>query len=1229
MRFTPVLSFWVISSLVVSGSGLTGASDGPGNGAECNDATVSQVRYAQLPLTSTNLVTSKASLTDVGFAPRTGASHKFAAQQKIDSGTYLKGLNPAVDIRAYGARSISPAPSTTAAARAGSRSVTLANGSQFLNGDTIRIDAAGSATTLTTPTGVTVTPSVNAGGSPVAPSSVKGATSYSYKIIACDKRGGCTAASTIATTTIGAATLGRVTANISTIDLSGQTMIVHTTSPHGFSTNSLVIIQYFSTQTPLFEGFWIINSTPTSTSFTCKVGFDSRVVGTPKSDSSGGTAISFNANTVTWTPVTNAWKYYIYGRSGGAFKLIGTSYPTEAFFNDYGSPIMDNQTFPTFVPTTAPASATPQYLVTTISSGGGTNGITIVNATTSAVSGTTVLFGNDTAFLSAMSAAGNGGRVYIPAGIWPMAGYITQPVSRIVIEQFGTIAFEDTFATKNVYWYGIGGYVLPAFGWNTLPAIQTHHAYPIIYQSVGSSSSVIKHLGIGSFMNNGALNIYNDAAAETSFEEVAMSTNPGNTQDYIGQMMRVRSGGFSYRFSKTVFLGGQAPNGNEGDIGFSFLPAIVFTPNAGTATGNFGFKQCWFIGRSGVEENHSNSTNGVGFDLMEDIQTQNMDIPLLISSSYPTVNVGFGGVNLENISPADYPTAVVANLSAGGTGGTVKLTNLSNLPQGGHSVFTGGPLSIYVEGTGGVSFSNVTPASDATGSGNASLTGLGVQTNGTATIGYQMGLPSAPTAVAVTGGSLAPGTYYYRIMAIDANGNTTGASPATVTPCITSGGNLSCRVSWTSLPGQIGTRLCRGRAANNTPCASDPGNSPASYSVRGTSVIDTGVGDSFTASSPNVNMASSAVLGPEGVAAQSVKITGGGFVSTLTLNSFSANRAQTLPDVNGIVPVTSYLNSAYDSFNRSNGVLGSNWTSYLPGGVFTPPSINSNAIQNTASNQAMAAFWSASLFANDQFAEFSVITSNGSGPVFSPAVRFTSSGGYECAFKSGIHNATGIYKTTGTSSMLLSEGVTQTVTPGDVLRCEIQGTTITQYYNGAALQTASDTTYTAGSPGFVNYSNAAAASVSIHNWSGGNLHPITHSDVEQDWTKLQHFTRGLALGSETVTSSPRSEQNVFLPGALTSTWTGATWTTDRAVIITRIQVQAKTAPTGCTTDAAVRLTDGTTSVNVTISTAANDSGAISQSYAAGASLQVKLQTAAAGCTTSPADANVSVQYRMQ
>ena len=121
----------------------------------------------------------------------------------------------------------------------------------------------------------------------------------------------------------------------------------------------------------------------------------------------------------------------------------------------------------------------------------------------------------------------------------------------------------------------------------------------------------------------------------------------------------------------------------------------------------------------------------------------------------------------------------------------------------------------------------------------------------------------------------------------------------------------------------------------------------------------------------------------------------------------------------------------------------------------------------------------------------------------------------------------------------------------------------------------------------------------------------------------------LLLNGEFLNAAPRSEQNIFLPGALSSTWTGSTWTLDRGVTLTRVQVQAKTAPAGCTTNAVVRLTDGTTPVNVTITAAANDSGAISQNYAGGASLTLSVQTAASGCTTAPADANVTIQYRMQ
>ncbi len=146
---------------------------------------------------------------------------------------------------------------------------------------------------------------------------------------------------------------------------------------------------------------------------------------------------------------------------------------------------------------------------------------------------------------------------------------------------------------------------------------------------------------------------------------------------------------------------------------------------------------------------------------------------------------------------------------------------------------------------------------------------------------------------------------------------------------------------------------------------------------------------------------------------------------------------------------------------------------------------------------------------------------------------------------------------------------------------------------------------------------------------------ITSRNVQAIYVPLyvygtSYFDGALNLNAEAISSAPRTGcLNTFLPGALTSAWTGTTCTLDKAITVTRIQVQAKTAPSGCGTNAVVRVTDGTTPQTVTVSAAANDSGALTQNYAAGAVITVSVSTAAAGCGTNPADANVSVQYRMQ
>src|SRR5262249_4658449 len=155
--------------------------------------------------------------------------------------------------------------------------------------------------------------------------------------------------------------------------------------------------------------------------------------------------------------------------------------------------------------------------------------------------------------------------------------------------------------------------------------------------------------------------------------------------------------------------------------------------------------------------------------------------------------------------------------------------------------------------------------------------------------------------------SLAAGTYFYRIIPIDANGLQGPLSPIS-TSC-TSNGSQACVVSFAPVPGQVATTLCRGPATNNITCASIAGNGAQ---FTGSSVTDNLASFNFNNSLPTVANGSSVVLGSAGLSATTLKVVGGGASSTVA-GTFTANRAQSLPDVSGVVEVSSYVNSAFDN----------------------------------------------------------------------------------------------------------------------------------------------------------------------------------------------------------------------------------------------------------------------------------------------------------------------------
>jgi hypothetical protein len=113
-----------------------------------------------------------------------------------------------------------------------------------------------------------------------------------------------------------------------------------------------------------------------------------------------------------------------------------------------------------------------------------------------------------------------------------------------------------------------------------------------------------------------------------------------------------------------------------------------------------------------------------------------------------------------------------------------------------------------------------------------------------------------------------------------------------------------------------------------------------------------------------------------------------------------------------------------------------------------------------------------------------------------------------------------------------------------------------------------------------------------------------------------------------VTANARAVWSCFLPGNVTSTWTGCQFTPKKAITVVATELAAKTAPVTCAPNAVIRVTDATNNLDTTLN-AATVTNNSSQAFAASVAIQVKVQTAAAGCGTSPADVNVTVQYKMQ
>ena len=1162
-----------------------------------------------------------------GAGAQTNVSNTFTAAQNIDADFRTKGPNPWFDVTRYGGYEYTGAAQTTTGTMSSS-STALALGSaiDFANGQGILVLGAGPATSLATPSGLAI-----------SQQNVTGSTSYSYCVVAEDYANGRTACSAAGTTATGTANLGPFTAaTISSCTRTSGLVTCTTTAAHNLSPNSF--IELSSTGSFSYNGTATLVTASGST-------FTYPQLNQPN-DSTGisaGTVKALALNVVQWTEVDyTVLRSYIYRctstctlpANAANYSLAGVTQGMDGGFLDYGYTITASQIGNGDVSATAPTAAAAQWLPTTISSGGGTTSLTLAAPSTTAVSGVAVLHDNAPIFpivCNAMnSTVTGGGVIYIPNGngsgapVFPINSTLNlgtacpyRGSSQLEIDVASTIGANASviprgnFKLKGLTSFG----AFPAFYGMEPTTNWGGNAFPFIYAVPGTSSSwsmdnfVLSAFrpyqsGIVQDQDGGGDNV-------TSIKYTNVHVSSNNAPAYIV------GGGFGFFWN----YGGWRTGGTAS---FATEPAVWIKVQYGLGRsandqlpGIFNTLHTYMFGGMLWDANGQVPLTSVGLSLYAtDLLAESSYGPLM---RFRTGGNPFGG-GVAALSYSDFLGGAATPLIDAVNG---SITGLNVVQPG----CGDGQQPIFQANNTAGQYNNVTV--ETAEGGACAIVGLPsyvlngtqfvntpVSTNGAnGQFFLQMTLPAAPaSAVVSSGGSVPVAVHIYALAAIDANGNlTTLGNSISAT---TTTGNQTVTLTPPPLPGgAVGFAVYR----DGLFVANAGGNCANFYSILGQGTYVDTYGSACGQSAPGINLAGSSSLSSSGLSSYQLKLSNL-FSDTILTVPLTANRTQTFPDVTGIVPVSSYLNGAYDNATRANGAIGSNWTVAQNG-----LNIASNQIQGTSTGYN-SAFWAGNAFSTSLFAQATITALNGTTDF--PGVSVLASGtGSSSTYYACLENSTNIYiqrVVNAVSGNLTSASSTGAV--GDILRLEVApGGVLTCYKNGAVALTFTDTSITSGGPGLLISGSVAT----LKNWSGGNLHPLGHLDVEQDWTKTQHYTQGVAFGTESFTASPRGEQNVFLPGALTSTWTGSTWTLDKAVTVTRLQVQAKTAPAGCTTNAVVRLSDGASPVNLTISAASNDSGPITQNYAAAASLTIGVQTAAAGCTTSPADANVIVQYRMQ
>jgi uncharacterized cupin superfamily protein len=825
------------------------------------------------------------------------------------------GPSPWVDVTCppYGARAVTTIPQTTVSSMSGT-SVTVASGSNFQNGDGVGIYGAGAALTLSTPGTPTVVPSIASGAinaHRTVPSPA-GSTSYQYQIVAADKYGGFTAAGTAGTTSTGQSCLGACSAAISTLSRSGNVVTVNLSASLNTSVGSIVDISGASDLS--FNGFFVVSSVTSGTQFTYTAGTNTFGAGPVATSATGGTAQIYQENKVYWTPVTSAWQYCVYGRTSGSMNFLGATVPGQlitissvnyATFDDFGGTFMGSPS-EAGCPATPPATATNDYLETTIVSGGTTSNWTVANAAISTpASGSEVIFSDGPAWAAAASASQTNfaGMIHFPAA----TGGAFYPITTHTI-----VSCYDTLISGSLYLYqtvelgsgcnlsgnlGGSGILGGQFAWQNHPTIQVETAYPGIDMTAG----VIRNLTFQSndngliVMLNGTVQ-FNDSFMDDNF-------NVGRSADYVGTA--ILGLGVSSQHLDRDYFEGSTPAG----LGNTIAPVVLYMDNVATAaeSGNIYLDRDWFNLRGMAVDDSIPIGTGATVHV-QDAYSQALVSPLIMADTYPLL-LHYDGFNNDTS-----PTAVLANW-----GSTVYAAEITNVPFG--KIFTGNP--VYGAVINGVTANNYQNTDQFisqppvlvrnpifnpfTGASQGLATSSALSIQMPAHFSNELlfdTVPVAPvSAAASSGGSILPaGNWTFKMTATDLVGGESLPSPASNT-CTTSSGNEICVLTGTALLGAVSYSFYAsngGGYGSLTACRaiSTPNcNAGAGGLYDGSTLIPTGGSFALTGALSNEIWSPNLIV----VGALNSNLS---FNATIS-GTFSANRTFTLPDSSGTLCTTS------------------------------------------------------------------------------------------------------------------------------------------------------------------------------------------------------------------------------------------------------------------------------------------------------------------------------------